>query len=234
MSVLIGGKNHKFKVAVTSSVIDITNLTHYYRLNDNSNDSIGTKNGTNTNVLFTPGLSGNSATFNGGSSKVVFPDDLFDTTVNNSVSVSLWIKQRVTGTSFERVLAFCRNGFNDPFVAITFDNTNDGVLARVFNPTNASNLEASSINQLGWNHFILTAEEFGTTSLYINGVEVDTSPMNDFVTISGLANTIGTTRNGSGFNFDGQIFGLGVWEEFITPTKALEIYNNQVGGQHLV
>ena len=55
-------------------VIPLNNFITYYKFDGNANDSVGTNNGTSTNVTFTSGLIGNAANFNGSNSTVIVPD----------------------------------------------------------------------------------------------------------------------------------------------------------------
>ena len=54
--------------------IPLENFISYWKFDGNANDSVGTNNGTATNVTFPTGLIGNAADFNGTTSKVVVPD----------------------------------------------------------------------------------------------------------------------------------------------------------------
>ena len=54
--------------------IPLSSFISYWKFDGNANDSVGTNNGTATNVTYTTGLVGNTANFNGTNSKVVVPD----------------------------------------------------------------------------------------------------------------------------------------------------------------
>lgn len=47
------------------------NLISYYKLDSNSNDSVGTNNGTDTSVSYVAGKIGNAASFNGSTSTIL-------------------------------------------------------------------------------------------------------------------------------------------------------------------
>ena len=72
------------------------NLISYYKLDSNSNDSVGTNNGTDTSVSYVAGKIGNSGSFNGSTSIIKCPAASIRPTGN--FTVNAWIKTSVTGT----------------------------------------------------------------------------------------------------------------------------------------
>jgi len=75
------------------------NLIAYYKLDWNSNDSVGWNNGTDTSVPYVAGKIGNGWSFNGTNSKTLVSSNLWIT--NWPCSISLWCKlnaEITTGT----------------------------------------------------------------------------------------------------------------------------------------
>jgi len=102
-------------------IIPLNNFISYWKFDGNSNDSVGSNNGTPTSITYPSGLIGQAADFNGTTSKVVVPDanDLsfgngtsdvdfstitlikFDDLSNNP---RIAIKIKADGTGFEYVV----------------------------------------------------------------------------------------------------------------------------------
>ena len=55
-------------------IIPLNNFISYWKFDGNSNDSVGSNNGTPTSITYPTGLIGQAADFNGTTSKVVVPD----------------------------------------------------------------------------------------------------------------------------------------------------------------
>lgn len=72
------------------------NLVSYYKLDSNSNDSVGTNNGTDTAVSYVSGKIGNAGSYNGTTSYSTM-GDVLDQTGTSAFSISLWVKYTSTG-----------------------------------------------------------------------------------------------------------------------------------------
>lgn len=67
-----------------------TNLVAYYKLDWNSNDSVGSNNWTDTSVSYVAGKIGNAAQWNWTSSKIIVANNLWVTWWN--ISIAWWFK----------------------------------------------------------------------------------------------------------------------------------------------
>lgn len=84
-----------------TSAVPLTGLVSYYKLETNSIDSFGTNNGVNTAVTYGVGKIGNSAVFNGTTSKTIIGNP-----TNFQLSqgtVMCWVKASASGSSYRSI-----------------------------------------------------------------------------------------------------------------------------------
>lgn len=72
------------------------NLVSYYKLDSNSNDSIGSNNGTDTSVSYVAGKIGNAGSFNGSTSYINIPDSTTLSFTNKICTWNFWFKTSST------------------------------------------------------------------------------------------------------------------------------------------
>ena len=70
-------------------------LLAYYKFDSDSTDSVGSNDGTDTNITYSSGKIGNGAVFNGSSSKI----NLSTITLTGDFTVSFWFKLPVSASS---------------------------------------------------------------------------------------------------------------------------------------
>ena len=209
--------------------IPIGNLTHYYKLNANSQDSVGSAHGTDTSITYTAGKTGNAATFNGSSSKILLPANVL--TSSTQVSVSFFVKAN-TSTAEYRVLALNNNGSTRPYTLVRLNaSVDDRIGGRVWSST-----ELTDVGDLttSWRHIILTGIEAGAQVLYVDGVAVANNTIGNFAQVSFNNNFLGCARTGASQFFSGQLYGVGLWDKALTADEALAVFNKQDAGNHLV
>jgi hypothetical protein len=78
-------------------------LTSYWPFDSNSNDQVGTNNGTATNVTYTPGKFGNAATFDGSTSNIALPSNA-SLQPTGAFTVGFWMKTTESG-NYQRILS---------------------------------------------------------------------------------------------------------------------------------
>lgn len=75
------------------------NFVSHYKLNSNSNDSIGTNNGTDTSISYVSGIKWNAASYNGTSSKITLTSSLGTSWLSTlDKYLSVWINPASTGS----------------------------------------------------------------------------------------------------------------------------------------
>lgn len=208
------------------------NLISYWKMEGNSNDSVGSNNGTDTNISY--GLSTGkilqgaalTAQTSGGGIDVGNAADLRTT---GDFTISMWIYL----TSDAESSFFSGGGQSTtPFnnFALWYFPT-QGILWRIRDT--AGNLPVNIIHTFSttgaWTHIV--ARISGTAaSLYVNNVSAGTG------TFSGTRNSL-TNNNiiGGGFQdsgeriMDGNIDEVGFWSRAITTDEIAELYNGGAG-----
>lgn len=116
--------------------------TAYYKLDGNATDSVGSNNGTATNVSYVTGKIGQGASFNGSSSSISLASDL-GIASGSSFSCSFWVKMNTEITTGEQnffslksntdgVLYYIGYEYNAGNLRILFDRIKLGVLNQRF------------------------------------------------------------------------------------------------------
>ena len=77
------------------------NLISYYKLDGNSNDSVGSNNGTDTSVGYVSGKIGNAGSFNGTSSFISTWPNISNST---SFSISLWVNNFSANSDYKWIV----------------------------------------------------------------------------------------------------------------------------------
>jgi hypothetical protein len=220
-----------FTVSGTSWPIGSTGLVSYYNLNANSNDCVGSNNGTDTDISYaTAGKIGNCATFNGTTSIVIYSDKIIP---SGAKSIAFWAKTSNDGSQYP-VIIENGNRFAD----------NNGTTIMMYNTGKlwffvrklGSNLifqiaSTIAINDGAWHHFVCVWD--GTTStngakLYVDGsldkqataTSTDTTASNNLL--------MGRSTDGSGF-WDGSIDEFSIWSKVLTPAEITSLYNAGTG-----
>lgn len=213
----------------SGTAIPIANLVHYYRLNADANDQVGTLHGTETDITYTSGHTGNASTYNGTTSKISIPSGLW--TSPTEAAVSFFVKGDSTSPQ-QRFISLNNNGNDSPFASIRFNATGAGSLEARLNT--GGFVETNSYTITDWLHVIITGEEAGDSTMYVNGVSIGTSSVGNFAEVTPKGNFLGASRTGASVFFAGQIYGLGIWDLNLSAEEALAIYNKQNAGNHLI
>lgn len=215
----------------------LTNLISYWRMEGNSNDSLGTNNGTDTNMTY--GVAGGKieqgATY-GGTSKIVLKTSKIIASLTNS-SVSMWVKttQAVAGSGYP---LYCERGSsgNDIFkicVGSTTANTGKifivhrddaGTLDNNFIPT------AARVDDGNW-HFVVMTKAGVAAKLYIDNVLSSSGNIsgNDTMTDATLQVWSGLDQGDALINFVGSIDEMGVWSKTLSVIEIGELYRAGYG-----
>lgn len=200
------------------------NIANYYKLDDNSNDSVGSKNGTDTNINYVAGLINQAASFNGSNSQI----STSGFTIGTVGSISFWYNFSGTSNSQYFIDAssgnrflFGKNGTNTALWLI--NNTT------IVNPT--GNILPTTTG--GWHHVVLTWDNsLGSNKekIYIDG-----SLAGQYnVSITGTTPTnmyFGTAYFGANY-LNGKLDEIGFWTRALSSTEVTALYNSGSGLQY--
>lgn len=140
----------------------LNGLVAYWKLDENSNDSLATYNGTDTSITYQAGKIGKGASFNGTSSKIGL--GLFIV----PVSISCWVK-KTANVGEDDIFTKWSSGTSNDLVFWTDGTGRVGIYAEAF----AENFNTTDTLATGvWYHVCYVNKFDGTNSkIFINGVE---------------------------------------------------------------
>lgn len=203
----------------------------YYKLDGNSNDSVGTANGTDTAIIYNTasGKINQGALFNGITSVITYPaQSIFNG--SKPYSHSLWIRVDAFPSSQN---AFVSGNYGGNFKGFAFYVKPDGTLIAVtgLGSTN-SDLSLGTVELGTW--YLATATYDGTTIRgYMNGLQVNSEVQ---AVIDNGTNQIFATGRSAwnptfGF-FTGAVDEIGIWNVAEDQNEVSRVYNNGVGLQY--
>jgi len=192
-----------------------TNLIHYWKLDGNSTDSIGSQSGTDANITYsaTGALIGQRAGFNGTNSRIVMSG--YAPTLTN-FSLSLWFY--VTATSYSQRIVGTRNGTGWEIIT-------SGTKIDIYG-NNGSNFfieTTNTVNLNTWNHIVITDNG---TNLYLNG-----TPTNGSIPVNANSNLTFGIYAGDLFTgpYTGNLDEIGIWSRALTSAEVTTLYNGGAG-----
>lgn len=204
-----------------------TNLVSYYKFDSsNSNDSVGSNNGTDTSITYS---SGNGkinigAGFASASTSRISFSTLF-TTGSADFTLLAWIKTSTVATQviFSVGNTTTNNGL---FLYVHTDGKLHFDLVNSGGPSSAS----TTVND-GNFHLVAVTNTSGTVQLWIDGATNGSSvSMSPNIT----AGTCGIGRDMNSLNnyFNGAIDEVGIWSRALSSTEISQLYNSGAGFQY--
>ena len=198
-----------------------TNTLNYFKFNGNSNNYIGSKTSTETNITYVPGRYGQCPNFNGTNSNIKYTGSQL-----TNFTVSFWIKT-TSPTSI-----------SDMYILSQANSTNNGNFDVKFKPDmtisfsyyNGTETEAKStiaLNDGVWHNIVFTRT--GSTGyLYIDGNLNVTKTGFISTTISNYYNFIGSHYSGRNW-YNGQMDEIIIENKVWTENEVRKYYTNSLG-----
>lgn len=215
----------------------LPNLVAYYKVDTNSNDFSGNgNNGTDTSISYAiAGKVGNSADFNGSTSKIIVPQstdfDFSDAVSDLPFTISFWIN---AGNNFLTQWVFAKDGATRQWIVAI-----EAFEIKIILFTNGSNYKiySTSISPSVYTHFVMSYD--GTDmKIYKNGIEGHAATTVGTYTkmpIDSQVMDIGVKSNINNLFFGGQLDEAYFYKgRNFTATEALLAYNEGVLGQTLI
>lgn len=206
-------------------------LVSYYKLDANSNDSVTTNNGTDTNISYaTAGKIGNCATFNGSSSTIGLPDSFRST----SFTVSTWAKTSATGK-----ILFGNTNYTSSVASgyFFYANASGNLEARTWNGSNGVSVDTNSTKNITdglWHHVVMTCSGGTVNTLYVDGIQVATATGTS-VGWSGSTNYVylgAYNFSGLGNYWNGSIDETAIWSRALTADEVSQVFNSGRGNAY--
>lgn len=227
---------------IASSLLN--NIVSYWKLDGNSNDSVASNNGTDTNITYTgSGKINQAANFVGTSYINVGSTSSFSFIQNTGVfSISFWMKT----TSFSTLYYPFGNTPTSSEKGFFISKTAAGAIQiQVFNGTgNANSLVSyntvnSVISDNNYHHIVIVIDKATTTVKIYKDSVLQTTGSNTSLWNLSSGNSSRTLNIGSinwttptTFSFNGSLDEIGIWNRVLTQSEITELYNSNVGKQY--
>lgn len=201
-------------------------LNHYYNYNSNSNDGVGSNNGTDTNSpTYTSGKILNALTLSSASSQYTsFSNTSLFPYGTNAYTVNLWVKYTTTGGNQSICMNYLTPG-NVLFYTSgsSLVHSKGGVVDLTYSWGPSSGT---------WYMLTFVGSSTGMAT-YVNGSAVaSNSNTSNIVDPSSSVPCGGYKSSGvmqAGWYMNGQQDEMGIWSRGITPAEILELYNSGNG-----
>ncbi len=199
-------------------------LVAHYPFDGNANDVSGNgNNGTeNGSLTYVTSVSGQAASFDGVDDEIILGDALLPTGLNDSMSVSLFLK--LDNLTDSRAIFSQYNSTNSIIGRFHITQKNGNILW-VF-------MGGSDSNNDGWIEYNLTSTNFLHVVIIKNNknisLYVDKSYVGSFETDVGILNIntiLGSDSNGGNSNYKGIIDDLRIYNRAINQSEIQELYN---------
>jgi hypothetical protein len=218
----------------------LTNLISYWKLDGNSNDAVGSNNGTDTDITYSSGNGKivQGAGFNGTTSKIVIANESsFDFERTQAFSIACWVKY----TSTSEMVFVSKEDSNSPYRGWSLEaNGNAGKIGfyLINNVTGGGNAIMGetplAYNDGNWHYVVGTYDGSGALSgmaVYIDGSPVTLTSIRDNLGANTILNNfsvnIGAQQT---VNFmSGAIDEVGIWSRALTSGEVTSLWNGGNG-----
>ncbi len=209
----------------TTNASDITNgLVAWWKLNGDTNNSVGSPNGVNVNATSTAGqglLQDTAYSFNGTTSSINTASTFGLGTTN--ASISAWVNSPTASNKGLFVNVGSTTGFG-----IGMGNTTTATAGTFIVMTfNAGGRAIPTTTALGtgWHHVAMVIDAGGTPTAYYDGVAVGTYTGTNATAPSSSITTIGSLSSNSTNNFTGSIDDVRLYNRSLSASEVLSLYS---------
>jgi len=194
------------------------NLQAFYKLSDLSDSSGNNRTLTNNgNVSFAAGKLGNAGVFDGSNYLSSTGNAVLGT---SDFSVSGWVNATNLDGSQKMYYVGGSNGFTISLM--------DGILHTAnANVADLHDFNSSDITNNSWFHMVVKRSG-PTFTAYVNGQSIGTQDSGDTIEFTGDSQFIGAYIDG-GYNIEGKIDAVGIWNRALSNAEVAELYNNGTG-----
>lgn len=207
-----------------------TTIKGYWKMDGNSNDSVGSANGTDSNISYSTGKISNAAFFNGSSSKIT--GSIAQPV--GAYTVAMWIKDggiSIADTNYRLWDTQESNVSTSNGAVFAYNPSLSGSTRnlRVYHNNGSwvsSNNLGTTLNDGNWHH-VVAAWDGVTMTFYVDGVAVGGGTYTTTITNAGHFD-IGHGRATATW-WNGGIDEVGLWERCLTATEVASLYNSGSG-----
>lgn len=197
-----------------------TNLVAYYKFDGNSNDSVGTNNGTDTSISYVPAKINDGASFNGSSSRISLA---VASTLTTNFTIAGW----TNSTTLAAYRTIYSSGTGTNFWRIGIDNTGKVILSEdnIADYTSTTALTANTFQHVA----IVKSTDSGTNvTFYLNGSTNGTATVGSVATPSGTA-SFGSQGSSPANFWSGILDEFGIWDRALSGSEITQLYNSGAG-----
>jgi len=212
------------------------NLLLYYRLEGNSNASVGAANGTDTSIDYSVsyGYVNQGARFNASTDLIALgTSDTYNLTGN--MTIMCWVYPLDIGPDFSRFTFDRGVGTGGVGFEVWMQSAANREIVLAIN-TGSVTSSTGALTFNAWNHVVITR----TTSaivIYVNGVSVGTGGANTITSASGQAMNIGQQSGATTRAFNGYTDEQALFNRALSAAEVTQIYNGEYpssGGSFLL
>lgn len=208
------------------------NIISYWKMDGNSNDSLGLNSGSDTSITYGvgTGIINNGAVSNGGKITI---NDSGSLDITNAFTISIWVKALTTTQTNTYLLSKLNNAGTDNVYSFLYEYVNDTIefYSNDFTGTAPRTGSQITLADTNWHHIVYTYD--GTTwAGYKDGVNI--------FSVSRVFSLNATTGALYLFTFDGTATGrfngtldeFGMWSRGLSSNEVLQLYNSGAGLQY--
>ncbi len=217
----------------------ITSLVAYWKLDGNSNDSLGTDTGTDTSMSYSAAIINSGGFFNGSASLVDF-GNAANLRITGDISIAFWMKLNTTATGHTYGLVTKSNDAAARSYATYIDtNTivNWQISSNGADPQVAGFVANAAVADTNWHHYVFTASPSTIAfTYYVDGASRAKTDFNrsfgSTIFNSTTAVRLGARGGTATWFLDGDMDEVGIWTKVLTATEAAQLYNSGRGLQY--
>lgn len=201
-----------------------TSIAQHLKLDSNSNDSVGSNNGTDTSITYTTGKIGNCASFNGSSSKIVNPYNI----PFGDFSINTWVNFN-NNTGDQNIISGRGTGNSAPILSVYNSAGLYTFRLRSNASTGIKTIASGSISSGAWHMVTATYNNStGAMILYVDGEQVASDTYS-----GGTWSNINATYLGNDY-YNGEWMNgyqdeLSIWTRPLSFNEIRGIYNKGTG-----
>lgn len=202
----------------------LNGLVSYYKLNGNSNDSLGVNNGVDTDITYVAGKIKQAASFNGSTSYINIGNQA-NFSGASEFTIAAWLDTNVLDSLNHFAVSkwdseaqwILRLGSNNLFQFYW----NDGATESI-----AANGVTMAVNQ--W-YYVVATFKIGEQNIYVNNILYGTSALTGQIVASTNNVMIGIQDTGLNNPFNGLIDEIGIWNRVLSQREITQLYNGGRG-----
>ena len=199
------------------SIEKYTDIVAEYKLHNNSLDTAGSNNGTDTNVLY----AGSEAVFNGSSG--IDTDVIYD----NVTEFTLCLKFKTTNDTYQTMYR-CGDSYDNPLLTFITSGNNESYITLESNDGDQLTVIFNGLTNGEWHMLSISADfNTGSYSAYLNDLLYEAGSINGtHLSLSGYESAIGYNYQVSNSYFTGSIKDILFYDKAKDAAFISNIFNN--------